>query len=61
MALLVALIDKKRQGFLNREADSGNSNLFDWGSKGRWFESSRPDCEKALRCNKLRRKAFFLA
>src|SRR5262249_23077505 len=34
------------------------SRLLEWGSGGRWFESSRPDIRKASRDNKFR-LAFF--
>src|SRR6516225_9661228 len=34
------------------------SALLEWGSGGRWFESSRPDIRKASRSNQLR-LAFF--
>src|SRR5436305_501476 len=31
----------------------------EWGSGGRWFESSRPDLRKGRRDNPLRRPFFF--
>jgi len=35
-------------------------SISEWGSGGRWFESSRPDIRKASRSNQLRLAFFFI-